>query len=116
MHIRSNDSIMKPQTSTTSDSPSRSNSHSPSPSISTSISPTTKEKKLELSLSGRGLSTLPLEIISEHAHQIVKLDLSDNQLKSVQFISRSTIFFRNYSLSFCMWINAYFLELFINLF
>ena len=40
-------------------------------------------KNLELTLSGRELQELPLELISQHAPHIVKLDLSDNKLRSL---------------------------------
>jgi len=46
-------------------------------------SPPSESKKLELTLSSRDLEELPLALIKQHSANIVKLDLSDNKLKSV---------------------------------
>ena len=55
----------------------------PTSPSSASSSSSGEPKNLELTLSGRELLELPTELISQHAPHIVKLDLSDNKLRSL---------------------------------
>ena len=50
---------------------------------SSSTSSSSEPKNLELTLSGRELLDVPVELIAQHAPHIVKLDLSDNKLRSL---------------------------------
>ena len=50
---------------------------------SSSSSSSSEPKNLELTLSSRELHDLPVELIGQHAAHIVKLDLSDNKLRSL---------------------------------
>ena len=52
-------------------------------SAATSASSSGELKNLELTLSGRELTELPVDLIAQHAPHIVKLDLSDNKLRSL---------------------------------
>ena len=48
-----------------------------------SSSPSGEPRNLELTLSGRELQELPVELIAQHAPHLVKLDLSDNKLRTL---------------------------------